>query len=138
MTLPTSTLGDPPPPPPRTGLALTSLLLSLVFPLGFTLFVFRLIVDSHPALHTVSDPGLNLILNGGATALLALGLPAFSVAIGLGHIALQRTGNAQSAQGARRMARTALALGYLSLLTILGGSAFTVYWLSAHPMHLVW
>jgi hypothetical protein len=117
--------------------ALTSLLLSLVFPLGFLLFVLRLVVESHPTLDSIPMSALNLILHGVTDVMLVLGIPASGVAITLGHAALGRAGHAPPAQGTRRAARTGLALGYLSLLGVLVGIGFTAFWLATHHLHLV-
>jgi hypothetical protein len=117
-------------------MALTSLLLALIFPLGFLFFVLRFVVGSHPTLESI--PALNLILYGVTDVALVLGIPASGVAIALGHGALGRASYAPLAQGTRRAARAGMALGHLSLLGLLVGIGVTAIWLRTHPMHLVW
>src|SRR5215467_2974299 len=114
MTLPPVAPGMPSTPTPRPLLALACLALALVLPLGLALFVLRYVVASRPALQPV-PPVLSLILEGGATLVILLGIPASGLAVGLGHVALGRAGMAASGQRARRIARTGLALGYLAL-----------------------
>jgi hypothetical protein len=113
------------------------LVLALVLPLGLALFVLRNVVASQPALHPVPS-ALNLILEGGTSVVVLLGIPASGLAISLGHVALGRTGEALAGGRARRIARTGLALGYLSLGAVLAAACFTVFWLGTHRMHLVW
>ncbi len=113
----------------------TSLLLSLIFPLGFLLFVLRLVAESHPTFTSI--PALNLILYGVTDVVLVLGIPASGVAIALGHGALGQASNAPQAQRTRRTARTGLMLGYFSLLAVLIGVIFTAVWLGTHSMQLV-
>jgi Na+/proline symporter len=122
---------------PRPLLPLACLVLALVLPLGLALFVLRYMVESRPTLQPV-PPVLNLILEGGATLVILLGIPASGLAIGLGHVALGRAGKTASEQRARRMARTGLALGYLALVAVLAGAGFIAFWLGTHRIHLVW
>jgi hypothetical protein len=111
--------------------------LALVLPLGLTLFVLRNVVAMQPALHPVPS-ALDLILEGGTTVVILLGIPASGLAIGLGHIALGRVGNVPSARRARRVARTGLVLSYLSIVTVLATAGLTAFSLGTHRMHLVW
>jgi hypothetical protein len=113
------------------------LLLAFVLPLGLVLFVLRNAVAMQPALHPVPF-ALDLILEGGTTVVILLGIPACGLAIGLGHFVLERVGKAPSARRARRMARAGLALGYLSIVVVLAAVGFTAFWLGTHRMHLVW
>lgn len=124
-------------PTPRSWLAWVCLVLAFVLPLGLALFVLRNVVAMQPALQPVPD-AVNLILEGGTTVMIVLGIPATGMAIGLGHIALARLGKAPSARRARRVARTALALGYLSIAVVLAAVGFTAFWLGTHRMHLAW
>jgi hypothetical protein len=124
-------------PTPRPALAWSCLVLAFVLPLGLALFVLRNIVAMQPALHPVPI-ALNLILEGGTTAIILLGIPATGLAIGLGHIALECIGKAPSARRVRRIARTGLVLGYLSVILVLAAVGFTAFWLGTHRMHLVW
>src|SRR5262245_57716140 len=121
----------------RPSLALTCLLLALVLPLGLLLLVLRYVVALRPALQPL-PPALSLILEGGANMVVLLGTPTSGLAIGLGHFAVGRAGQASSGRTARRVARTGLALGYLSLGAALAGACFTAFWLGGHRMHLVW
>ena len=124
-------------PTPRPSLAWACLVCALILPLGIMLFVLRNVVAMQPALHPVPF-ALDLILEGGTTVVILLGIPASGLAIGLGHIALGRAGKVPSTQRARRVARTGLALGYLSIVTVLAAAGFTAFWLGTHRMHLVW
>lgn len=121
--------------PPRPALAVASLVLSLIFPVGLLLFVLR---TTYPTLESLRIPGIGLLLHGVTDGILVLGVVAFCFAIVLGHLALAQARSGPSTLGARRIARTGLALGYLSLLTVLGGMGFMTFWLSTHRMHLVW
>ena len=121
----------------RPSLALACLVLALVLPLGLALLVLRYVVAARPELQPI-PPALSLILYGGSSVVILLGIPASGFAVGLGHIALGRAGKAASGRRARRLARTGLALGYLSLGAVLAGAGFTAFWLSTHRMHLVW
>jgi hypothetical protein len=123
---------------PRSYLALTGLLLSLLFPFGYILFILRYVVESHYELQPILVLAVNLLLNGVASVALVLGIPAFSAAIGLEHVALGQVKDAPLGQGVRRMARVSLVLGYASLVALLATIGFTVIWLSTHQMHLVW
>jgi hypothetical protein len=124
-------------PTPHPSLAWACLLLAFVLPLGLVLFVLRNVVAMQPALQPV-PVALDLLLEGGTTVVLLLGIPATGLAIGLGHIALLRLGKAPSARRARRVARTGLVLGYLSVVVVLAAVGFTAFWLGTHRMHLVW
>ena len=124
-------------PTPRPALAWACLLLALVLPLGLVLFVLRNVVAMQPALQPVPF-ALDLLLEGGTTVTILLGIPASSLAIGLGHIALERVGKAPSGRMAQRVARTGLVLGYLSVVVALAAAGFTAFWLGTHRMHLVW
>jgi len=123
---------------PRSYLALTGLLLSLLFPFGYILFILRYVVESHCVLQPILVPAVNLLLNGVASVALVLGIPAFSVAIMLGHVVLGKVKDAPLGQWSRRMARVSLLLGYSSLVALLATIGFMVLWLSTHQMHLVW
>ncbi|HEU5439399.1 MAG TPA: hypothetical protein VFU88_08925 [Ktedonobacterales bacterium] len=131
----------PPAPPsaptPRLSLALTCLLLSPVLPLGLVMLALRYVVASQPALHPVPS-ALNLILEGGTSVVILLGIPASSLAIGLGHIALGQGGKVPSGRRVRYVARTGLALGYGSLGAVLALACITAFSLGTHRMHLVW
>jgi hypothetical protein len=114
------------------------LLLSFIFPFGYNLFILRYVVESHYELQPILVPTVNLLLNGVASVALVLGIPAFSAAIVLGHVALGQVKDAPLGQGARRMARVSLVLGYSSLIVLFATIGFMVLWLSTHQMHLVW
>lgn len=124
-------------PTPRPSLAWACLLLAFVLPLGLVLFVLRNVVAMQPSLQPV-PLALDLILEDGTTVMILLGIPAAGLAIGLGHIALERIGKAPSARRARRVARTGLVLSYLSVFVVLATVGFTAFWLGTHRMHLVW
>lgn len=124
-------------PTPRSWLAWACLELACVLPLGLALFVLRNVVAMQPALHPVPS-ALNLILEGGATVTILFGIPACGVAIALGHIALARVGKTPSARRARWVARTGLALAYLSVVVVLAAVGFTAFWLGTNRLHLVW
>jgi hypothetical protein len=113
------------------------LLLALVLPLGLVLFVLRNVVAMQPALHP-APVALELLLEGGTTMTILLGIPASGLAIGLGHVALERVGKAPSARRAQRVARTGLVLGYLSVVVVLAAVGFTAFRLGTHRIHLVW
>lgn len=136
MALPPVASGAPT-PTPRPALAWACLLLAFVLPLGLALFVLRTIVALQPALHPIPS-ALNLLLEGGTTALILLGIPATGLAIGLGHTALERVREAPSGRRVRRIARTGLVLGYLSVVVVLAAVGFTAFSLGTHRMHLVW
>lgn len=124
-------------PTPRPSLALACLVLALVLPLGLVMFALRYVVASQPALHPVPS-ALNLLLEGGTSVVVLLGIPASGLAITLGHVALGRAGQAPSGRRARQIARTGLALGYASVGVALAGVCFTAFALGTHRMHLVW
>jgi hypothetical protein len=134
MALPPTTPGAP---TPRSSLAWACLLLALVLPLGLLLFVLRNVVAMQPAVHPLPF-ALDLFLEGGTTVTILLGIPASGLAIGLGHIALERVGKPPSTLRAQRVARTGLVLGYLSVVVVLAAVGFTAFWLGTHRMHLVW
>jgi hypothetical protein len=123
---------------PHSYLALIGLLLSLLFPIGYILFILRYVIESHYELQPNLVPAVNVLLNGVATLALVLGIPAFSFAIMLGHVVLGQVKDASLGQRARRMARVSLLLGYSSLIALLATIGFMVLWLSTHQMHLVW
>jgi hypothetical protein len=118
------------------------LLLSLLVPCGYILFILRYVVESHVESHDelqpLLAPAVNLLLNGVATAALVFGIPAFSAAIVLGHVARGQVKDASLGQRARRMAGVSLMLGYSSLVALFATIGFMVLWLNTHQMHLVW
>jgi hypothetical protein len=124
-------------PTPRLSLALACLLLSLVLPLGLVMRALRYVVASQPALHPVPS-ALNLLLAGGTSVVILLGILASSLAIGLGHVTLGQGGKVPSGRRVRHVARTGLALGYGSLGAVLALACITAFWLGTHSMHLVW
>lgn len=128
---------SPAAPKPRPALAVACLSLALVLPLGLALFALRFVVDSQPALPPL-PPALAVLLAGGASLLVVLGIPAAGLALGLGHVALRQVGQTPPGRRMRRIARTGLALGYLSLGVVLAGAGLTAWWLGTHRMHLVW
>jgi hypothetical protein len=134
MASPSAAPGAQTPPP---SLAWTCLLLALVLPLGLVLFVLRTVIAMQPTLQPV-PVALDLILENGPIVLLLLGIPASSLAIGLGHFTLGRFREVPAGQRARRVARTGLALSYLSFIVLLAAVGFTAFSLATQRMHLVW
>ena len=122
---------------PRTSLAWACLVLAIILPIGLALFVLRYVVESRPALQPL-PPTLSLMLEGGASVMILLGIPASGLAIGLGHVTLWRAGQAPFGRRSRRVARAGLVLGYLALGVMLAGAGFTAFWLGTHRMHFVW
>jgi hypothetical protein len=119
---PVHTPGDP---ARRNPLALVSLLVSLVFPIGVALNVIGALFPG-----AVHPPGL--AWNSLGNVLDLLGIPALCAAIITGHAALRRAARHPSGQAGRGSAITGLTLGYLSLAVYLGVIVFVPLWIATH------
>jgi hypothetical protein len=112
-------------------LALTSFLLSLVFPVGAA--VLQLSGGLFQPVNASTPPAYHV-----GVALLLAATVSVPVAILAGHAALDRARCGAHRQPLRRVAIVALVLGYGSLVTYLGGIVLTYYLLVTHPrFHIV-
>lgn len=99
----------------RNTLALVSLLISLIFPIGVSLNVLSAVAGAN---HLPRTAIMLLLIVGGAIG--TLGVPAMLGAIATGHVALV-IAKRYSRAGARRwMAIVGLVVGYLSLSAFVG------------------
>jgi hypothetical protein len=119
----------PHPPARRNLLALASIPLSLVFPLGV---ICELLGSGVIYQNVVAFTTVWLLVGA---ALVLAGLPATALALVAGHVALKRADRRPFQQPMRGVARIGLALGYASLVAFLGLAGLVV-WVVVHGIHM--
>jgi hypothetical protein len=112
-------------------LALVSFLLSLVYPLGVTLFMLgRGSIWGTATVGAATPPAYWV-----GSVLEIVGVPALIAAIISGHIALGRAKRYPLEHAGWALASAALVFGYLSLLVVLG-EVGTALWILTHPIEV--